>query len=281
MKKYYQLLGLTESATDAEIKRNYRKLAFEYHPDRNSSASAQEKFILIQEAYEIVTGKKKIPQQRVGDYSSRRTRQDESWEEKVKKARSKYEENKRHQEQVIANYFIRLRTGWRWHILRVSAIVGLVISLCMLVDLFLPNHQTEERVLRYSKEVYSSVGSAQISLIETANNEKMWVQTQNYSLYRHNNNVLVERSWIFHSPILVKSNQKNTQYIIPVHFTFFWAWMIIAPLFLVPFFVWFYKKNNPLFVISYHASVFMISIGIFYFLFTEDRWFHLLTMGYF
>jgi hypothetical protein len=57
--------------------------------------------------------------------------------------------------------------------------------------------------------------------------------------------------------------------------------MIIAPLFLVPFFVWFYKKNNPLFVISYHASVFMISIGIFYFLFTEDRWFHLLTMGYF
>ena len=107
MKKYYQLLGLTESATDAEIKRNYRKLAFQYHPDRNSSASAQEKFILIQEAYEIVTGKKKIPQQRVGDYSSRKTRQDESWEEKVKKARSKYEENKRHQEQVIANYFIR------------------------------------------------------------------------------------------------------------------------------------------------------------------------------
>jgi hypothetical protein len=281
MKKYYHILGLTESATDAEVKRNYRKLAFEYHPDRNSSASAQEKFILIQEAYEIVTGKKKMPQQRVGDYSSRRTRQDESWEEKVKKARAKYEENKRHQEQVIANYFIRLRTGWRWHILRISAIVGLIISMCMLADLLLPKHLTLERVIRYSKEVYSSVGSAQISLIETAENEKLWVQTQNFGLYRRNNLIQVKRSWIFHSPEFIISDQKHIKYLIPVHFTFFWSWMIIIPLFLVPFFVWFYKKNNPLFVIAYHASVFMISISIFYFLFTEDRWFHLITMGFF
>ena len=279
MKKYYQILGLTESATQAEIKRNYRRLAFQYHPDRNPSASAQEKFILIQEAYEIVTGKKKIPQQRVGDYSSRRTRPDESWEDKVKKARAKYEENKRHQEQVIANYFIRLRTGWRWHLLRVSAIVGITISICMVVDLFLPNHLTEERVVRYSKEVYSSVGAAQISLIETAKNEKLWVQTQDYGLYRRNNLIQVERSWIFHSPQVILSNQKHIKYLIPVHFTFFWGFMIISPLFLLPFFVWFYKKNNPLFVITYHASVFMVSIVIFYFLFTEDRWFHLLTMG--
>ena len=279
MKKYYQILGLTESATQAEIKRNYRRLAFEYHPDRNPSASAQEKFILIQEAYEIVTGKKKMPQQRVGDYSSRRTRPDESWEEKVKKARAKYEENKRHQEKVIANYFMRLRSGWRWYYLRISAITGLIISLCMIADLLLPSHFTDERVIRYSKEVYSSVGSAQISLIETAKNEKLWVQTQNYGLYRSNNLIQVERSWIFHSPQVVLSNQKHIKYLIPVHFTFFWGGMIIIPLFLLPFFVWFYKKNNPLFVITYHASVFMVSIVIFYFLCTEDRWFHLLTMG--
>ena len=279
MKKYYQILGLTESATQAEIKRNYRRLAFEYHPDRNPSASAQEKFILIQEAYEIVTGKKKMPQQRVGDYSSRRTRPDESWEEKVKKARAKYEENKRHQEKVIANYFMRLRSGWRWYYLRISAITGMIISLCMIADLLLPSHLTDERVIRYSKEVYSSVGSAQISLIETAKNEKLWVQTQNFGLYRRNNLIQVKRSWIFHSPQVVISNQKNIKFLIPVHFTFFWGWMISVPLFLLPFFVWFYKKNNPLFVITYHASVFMVSIGIIYFLFTEDRWFHLLTIG--
>ena len=280
MRKYYQILGLTETATDAEIKRSFRKLAFEYHPDRNSSASAQEKFILIQEAYEIVTGKKKIPQQRVGDYSSRRTRQDESWEEKVKQARAKYEENKRHQEQVIANYFVRLRTGWRWYLLRLSAVLGIVIATSMVLDLFLPNHVTTERVVRYSKEVYSSIGSAQISLIETSKNEKLWVQTQNYGLYRNNNTVQIQRSWIFHSPLNVLSNQKNIQYIIPVHFTFFWGWMGCVPLFLLPCFVWFYKKNNPLFVITYHASLFMISACLFYLLFTEDRWFHLITLGF-
>ena len=89
MRKYYQILGLTENASIDEIKRSYRKLAFHYHPDRNDSPGAQEKFLLIQEAYEVLTGKKKIAQPKVGDYSHRRTRPDESWEEKVKKARAK------------------------------------------------------------------------------------------------------------------------------------------------------------------------------------------------
>ena len=125
MIKYYQLLGLTENASIDEIKRSYRKLAFHYHPDRNDSPGAQEKFLLIQEAYEVLTGKKKIAQPKVGDYSKRRTRPDESWEDKVKKARAKYEENKQYQEKAIANYFKKLRSGWRWQLNKVVCIVGI------------------------------------------------------------------------------------------------------------------------------------------------------------
>lgn len=281
MRKYYQILGLTESATINEIKRSYRKLAFHYHPDRNNSPHAQEKFLLIQEAYEVLTGKKKVAQPRVGDYSKRRTRPDESWEEKVKKARAKYEENKQFQEKVIANYFKKLRSGWRWQLNKVICFLGIILAFSMFLDLMLPNHRSIENVDRYSKEIYSSVGSAKISLIETSRPDKLWVQTQNYSFYRNNREVIVLRSWILHSPTKIVSIQKHKQYQIPVHFTFFWAWMLVIPLFCLPLFVWVYKKNDPLFVITYHASVFMISVGIFYFLLNEDRWFHLLTLGFY
>lgn len=51
---YYKILGVTKTATDAEIKKAYRKLALEYHPDRNKSKEAHEKFKEINKAYEVL-----------------------------------------------------------------------------------------------------------------------------------------------------------------------------------------------------------------------------------
>jgi hypothetical protein len=50
----YQVLGLPDTATHDEVKRVYRRLALLYHPDRNNSPDAQEKFLLYTEAYEEI-----------------------------------------------------------------------------------------------------------------------------------------------------------------------------------------------------------------------------------
>lgn len=56
---YYEILGLTKSASAAEIKAAYRKLALQWHPDRNKAANANEKFKEINEAYAVLSDPKK------------------------------------------------------------------------------------------------------------------------------------------------------------------------------------------------------------------------------
>ena len=52
---YYEILGLSKSASDSEIKSSYRKLAMKYHPDRNpGDKKAEEKFKEISESYEVL-----------------------------------------------------------------------------------------------------------------------------------------------------------------------------------------------------------------------------------
>lgn len=56
---YYALLGVARNATDQEIKRAYRKLARELHPDVNPEPEAQERFREVSTAYEVLTDAEK------------------------------------------------------------------------------------------------------------------------------------------------------------------------------------------------------------------------------
>jgi DnaJ family protein C protein 16 len=49
----YQVLGVSRNADDKTIKNAYRKLAKDWHPDKNKSPEAHEKFMQITQAYEV------------------------------------------------------------------------------------------------------------------------------------------------------------------------------------------------------------------------------------
>ncbi|MBT6030243.1 MAG: DnaJ domain-containing protein, partial [Crocinitomicaceae bacterium] len=62
-KDYYEILGVSKTAADSEIKKAYRKLALKYHPDKNPDDTAAEaKFKEAAEAYEVLSNSQKRQQ---------------------------------------------------------------------------------------------------------------------------------------------------------------------------------------------------------------------------
>jgi len=59
---YYAILGVSQSANFQEIKKSYRKLAKKYHPDKNKSPLAEETIKKINEAFEILSDRRKRKQ---------------------------------------------------------------------------------------------------------------------------------------------------------------------------------------------------------------------------
>ena len=60
---YYEVLGVAKGASDNDIKKAYRKLARQYHPDRNpGDKQAEGRFKEVQDAYDVLSDKKKREQ---------------------------------------------------------------------------------------------------------------------------------------------------------------------------------------------------------------------------
>ena len=76
MKDHYKILNIVPSASAEEIRKAFRKLALQYHPDKNPAVSAQQQFVEIQEAYNVLKDPEKRAAYHYQRYTSGRRHQE-------------------------------------------------------------------------------------------------------------------------------------------------------------------------------------------------------------
>ncbi|MDA7803643.1 J domain-containing protein [Crocinitomix sp.] len=129
--KYFHLLGIAPTDDKSAIKRAYRKKAMLCHPDRNPSRTAEQEFIALSEAYEVLIGYRKKTTPDTITKTAEEVRA-----EKIKQAKKRYQQMQDNELKKDARYFEKITNGWRWKFFKILAIYAAIFSFILTVDFF-------------------------------------------------------------------------------------------------------------------------------------------------
>ncbi len=278
--RYYKILGLPSYSTEKEVKKQYRILVMKYHPDRNSDPKAQELFIRITEAYDIIQDNsytpKAVPQSNKTTSDKKKER-----EERMNKARERYKQQEINEKLDNIRFFHALTNGKKWKRLKIISIVCSIIALLLILDHFLPHHTTEDELSSYSTNVAKSGSGTLIGAIYTKNGDIHFINDLDYALFGETRYIDVESSWIFHNPIYVIGKQKTRINYYTLSFTVYNATYLLIFIFLLPLFTLWYKRMNILFTVLFYMSYYGVTGLSILFLMLGNRFVHLLTIGFY
>ena len=273
----YKLFGLSPGASDEEIRKRYRELVKKFHPDVNKDANAEKKFIEIQTAYEELM---REPEAQLGiDHPTESTFQDEytSYREH---ARQQFQARKKKEAEELEKLYVRLQTGPIHLLHRCIALASLIVLLTLCLDLILPNQRVSAVITSYSTDVYHSMNGNLVSLAKTNQGESFFLNAFSNRFFDTNPFIEIKKTAIFHQSVSVLSHSKESLQEIPIHFSFYWAQFLLFPFFLIPIAFLIYRKKDAFFIMGSYFTRYASGIILLYFLISQERWYHLLTLGF-
>jgi DNA-binding protein H-NS len=211
LKNYYFILGLSIYASETEIKHAYRKLALQFHPDKNPSAEAETIFKEINEAYEVLGDhEKKFSYDQLlrgvspAAPTATRKHRDPGYRPRPPGSYSR-KSKKQEMLEVMSDY------------LKYAVLVSrltLVFAAALIVDFTLPKEKAEREISNtsYRKE-FRSGSSMQLNLKDGAS---ISLKKKDANEFRQGEIILVYRSSIFDVPVEVENERTHFKAKIPV-----------------------------------------------------------------
>lgn len=274
----YKLFGLNPGASEEEIRKRYRELVKKFHPDVNKNPRAEEKFIEIQAAYEELMQE---PEAELDiDHPAEPTFQEE-YTAYREHARQQFQARKKKENEELEKLYVRLQTGPIHLLHRFIALVSVVALLALCLDLILPNQRVSAVITSYSTEVYHSMNGNLVSLAKTNQGESFFLNAFSNRFFDINPFIEIKKTAIFHQSVSVLSSSNEFLQEIPIHFSFYWAQFVLFPFFIIPVIFLIYRKKDAFFIMGSYFTRYASGTLLLYFLISQDRWYHLLTLRFY
>lgn len=139
---YLNILGLSENATEKEIKKAFHKKALIHHPDRNDNPNAHQEFIKICEAYEWLTSLKAYSKE---SYNKKEpfNKEVDDLEERLKRAREILKKRAQQEHVKELKTFKRFTKSFVFKTANWVYFFSLAMALIIVLDHFLPTNKVE------------------------------------------------------------------------------------------------------------------------------------------
>jgi curved DNA-binding protein CbpA len=275
-RKYLELLNLPLNASKDEIRKQFRKLAKEFHPDKNKSENATEIFQLIKEAYDFLMEDKPIPK-----FIPTEANPSEELKrmERIRKAKERLREKRIQEEKKLKESYQKITSGLQWKLFSTISFISLFVSILLIIEPLLPNH-TEKQLVTHLSTPYNGLFQEEVFLIQTNQKLKIFVEKKLQNKLQYSDTIYISSSFIFHNPtkIFHKSKLEISQH--NIDFSVVSTYPFTALFFAIPFFVRRKKELTAAYIFLFKFSFFVVEGLFLLFLFTQDRWFHLIVLGF-
>lgn len=286
MKEHYsKILGVHLNATPQEIKKAYRRKALLYHPDKNPSDAAMEKFIAVQEAYEYLIHPPAVQatQYTYKDFNHpERAKTDDDKQQRFKEARERYEQQKAREKQENEAYFSKISQGKLWNYFRIVMAFSTLLALLLVVDQFLPSRWVKDTVSRGDAGIYyKGFNEGNVSPLYTNSGKSMWLEREHFleiiegkDIYLEESFLLRELKQVYFFNIKGEWTVTHTDYSVQ---SIYWA---IVLLLLIPLITYLAKSRTLIYSFLFQFSVYFYTAFILVILCSNGRWLHLFSLGY-
>jgi hypothetical protein len=276
-RKYLELLNLPQNASKDEIRKQFRKLAKQFHPDYNKSTNASELFQLIKEAYDFLMEDRP---DKIYNTANLTPTEEVLRMERIRRAKERLRAKRLADEQKIKESYQRLTSGFQWKLFSSLSIISLLVSFILLIEPFLPKHIEKQIVTHYS-ENYNGFLEDEVLLIKTKSDKSFFCQSNLLDKLRFNDTIFIQSSLIFHHPTLIFHRSKLGISEHRIDFSVVSLFPFLSLFFQIPFWVKRKRRLTASYIFLYKFSFYIVEGLLVLFLVTQDRWFHFLLLGFF